>query len=77
VKNVRTIGLMNHLRVMVGRKPVYSQKQLDRIAGRGLLASGKGVVVFTWQSTYDAFIDAGLDKEQAKKETDARVLIID
>ena len=51
---------------------VYTQKQLNEIAGRGI-SSG----MYSWKTVYEAFIKAGLSKENAKKETDKRVWIID
>lgn len=52
-------------------KKKYTKEELDEIsrkARRGL---------YSWQTVYNAFIDAGLSPEEAKEETDKRVMLLD
>jgi hypothetical protein len=65
--------LLRKLKLKKGR---YSEKELNEIAGTlGSLAKGKGILMFSWNSVYDAFIKAGLSPEEAKRETDRRVCL--
>jgi hypothetical protein len=60
-------------------------RRMNEIADRGattvVLTDQNGsfpeaVPMFSWQSVYDSYIEAGLSPEQAKAETDKRVWIL-
>ena len=67
--------LSSLLRKLKLKRGSYSEKELNEIAGTlGSLAKGKGILMFSWDSVYNAFVKAGLSPEEAEKETDHRVM---
>ena len=66
------------LRKLKLKKGAYSEKELNEIAATmGCIAKGKGVLMFSEDSVYNAFIKAGLSPEEARKEAKKRVWHID
>ena len=54
-------------------KKEFTEEELNQIAGQGMNQTG----FYSWQTVYEAFLKAGLSKEEAEIETDKRVWLLD
>lgn len=77
----KVVGIGNKLRFVWGEEPVYDEKTLNRIAGRGTAMVLFGVPgekagrvrMHSWDTVNNALREAGLSAKRASEETNKRV----